>query len=56
MENLIYILIGIAWVAYALYSARQKAIKKQSAGMPPRGPSQSSPLSISGKHNNFVNN
>jgi len=49
MENLIYILIGIAWVAYSLYSARQKAIQKQqSAGMPSRGPSQSSPLPIPG--------
>jgi hypothetical protein len=49
MENLIYILIGIAWVAYSLYSARQKALQKQqSAGMPPRGPSQSSPLPIPG--------
>lgn len=47
MENLIYILIGIAWVAYSLYSARQKAIQKQ-AGLPPRGPSQSSPLPIPG--------
>jgi len=49
MENLIYILIGIAWVAYSLYSARQKAIQKQqSAGLPPKGPSQSSPLPIPG--------
>lgn len=49
MENFIYILIGIAWVAYSLYSARQKAIQKQqSAGMPPSGPSQSSPLPIPG--------
>jgi hypothetical protein len=49
MENLIYILIGIAWVAYSLYSARQKAIQKQQkAGMPPAGPSQSSPLPIPG--------
>lgn len=49
MENLIYILIGIAWVAYSLYSARQKAIQKQqSAGLPPSGPSQSSPLPIPG--------
>lgn len=47
MENLLYILIGIAWVAYSLYSARQKAIQKQ-AGLPPRGPSQSSPLPIPG--------
>jgi len=49
MENLLYILIGIAWVAYSLYTARQKAIQKQqSAGMPPSGPSQSSPLPIPG--------
>lgn len=49
MENLIYILIGIAWVGYSLYSARQKAIQKQqSAGLPPGGPSQSSPLPIPG--------
>lgn len=49
MENLIYILIGIAWVAYSLYSARQKAIKKQqSPGLPAQGPSQSSPLPIPG--------
>ncbi len=49
MENLIYILIGIAWVGYSLYSARQKAIQKQqSAGLPQGGPSQSSPLPIPG--------
>lgn len=49
MENLIYLLIGIAWVAYSLYSARQKAIQKQqSSGLPPRGPSPSSPLPIPG--------
>jgi hypothetical protein len=49
MENLIYILIGIAWVAYSVYTARQKAIQKQQGtGMPPRGPSQSSPLPIPG--------
>ena len=49
MKNLIYILIGIAWVAYSLYSTRQKAIRKQqSAGMPPTGPSQSSPLPLPG--------
>ncbi len=49
MENLIYILIGIAWVAYSLYSARQKAIQKQqSSGLPPSGPSPSSPLPIPG--------
>jgi len=49
MENIFYILIGIAWVAYSVYSARQKAMQKQqSAGLPPRGPSQSSPLPIPG--------
>jgi hypothetical protein len=49
MDNLLYIVIGIAWVAYSLYSARQKAIaKQQSSGLPPKGPSQSSPLPIPG--------
>ena len=49
MDNFFYVLIGVAWVAYSLYSARQKAIKKQqSQGLPPRGPSQSSPLPIPG--------
>jgi hypothetical protein len=49
MENLIYIIVGVAWVAYSLYTTRQKAIQKQqSAGMPPSGPSQSSPLPIPG--------
>ena len=49
MENFIYILIGIAWVAYSLYSARQKAIRKQqSPALPPSGPSPSSPLPIPG--------
>jgi len=49
MENYIYILIGIVWVAYSLYSARQKALKKQqSAGLPQGRPSQSSPLPIPG--------
>jgi len=49
MENYIYIIIGILWVAYSLYTARQKAIQKeQSAGNPPSGPSQSSPLPIPG--------
>ncbi len=49
MENLIYILIGVAWVGYSLYSARQKAIQKQqSSGMPQGGPSQSSPHPVPG--------
>jgi hypothetical protein len=52
MENLIYIIIGILWVAYSLYTARQKAIQKQqNAGLPPVGPSQSSPLPIPGNQN-----
>jgi hypothetical protein len=56
MENLIYILIGIAWVAYSLYSARQKAIQKQqSSGLPPQGPSQSSPLPIPGNQSGGKN-
>ncbi len=47
MEDYIYILVGIAWVAYSIYSARQKALQKQqSPGLPPKGPSQSSPLPI----------
>ncbi len=50
MEDYIYILVGIAWVAYSIYSARQKALQKQqSPGLPPKGPSQSSPLPIPGR-------
>lgn len=49
MENFFYILIGLVWVAYSIYTAKQKALqKKQSSGLPPRGPSQSSPLPIPG--------
>ncbi|MEI8048001.1 MAG: hypothetical protein WCI92_11525 [Bacteroidota bacterium] len=49
MENFIYILVGIVWVAYSLYSARQKAMQKQqSSDLPPSGPSSSSPLPIPG--------
>ncbi len=49
MGDYIYILIGIVWVAYTLYSARQKALQKQQdTGLPPSGPSQSSPLPIPG--------
>ena len=56
MENFIYILIGIAWVAYSIYSARQKAIQKQqSSGLPPQGPSQSSPLPIPGNQSGGKN-
>lgn len=48
-NNIIYIIGGIAWVAYSLYSARQKAIKKQqNTGLPAGGPSHSSPLPIPG--------
>ncbi len=49
MGDYIYILIGIIWVVYSLYSASQKAAqKKQENGLPPQGPSQSSPLPIPG--------
>jgi hypothetical protein len=49
MGDYIYILLGIAWVAYSIYSARQKALQKQqTSGLPPSGPSQSSPLPIPG--------
>ena len=49
MGDYIYILIGIIWVVYSLYSASQKeAQKKQDNGLPPKGPSQSSPLPIPG--------
>jgi hypothetical protein len=49
MGDYIYILIGIIWVIYSLYSASQKAAqKKQNSGLPPSGPSQSSPLPIPG--------
>jgi hypothetical protein len=49
MENFFYIVIGLVWVAYSIYSAKQKALQKQqSSGLPPRGPSQSSPLPIPG--------
>ena len=50
MGDYIYILLGIAWVAYSLYSARQKALRKQqTSGLPPREPSGSSPLPIPGQ-------
>jgi len=49
LENSIYIILGIIWVIYSLYSARQKALQKQqSKGIPPTGPSHSSPLPIPG--------
>ena len=49
MDNLFYILIGVAWVGYSLYSARQKSIQKQqSSRMPPGGPPQSSPFPTPG--------
>jgi len=41
--------MGIAWVAYSLYSARQKTIQKQqSSGLLPVGLSQPSPLPVPG--------
>ena len=49
MENFFYILVGLVWVGYSIYNAKQKALQKQqSSGLPPRGPSQSSPLPIPG--------
>jgi len=49
MENYIYIIIGIVWVIYSIYNTRQKALKKQqSRGLPPQGPSESSPIPGSG--------
>ena len=48
MEDYLYIIIGIVWVAYSIYSSRQKLLKKQSQGVPPGKPSQSSPLPIPG--------
>jgi hypothetical protein len=47
MENLLYVLLGILWVAYSLYSAKQKAIQKQKKQqIPGQRPSQSFPLPI----------
>jgi hypothetical protein len=47
MENLLYVLLGILWVAYSLYSAKQKASQKQKhSTIPPKGPSHSSPLPL----------
>jgi hypothetical protein len=44
MEDYLYIIIGIAWVAYSIYTSRQKALKKQAQGRPSGEPSQSTPL------------
>lgn len=47
MDDLIYVLIGIAWVGYSIYSASKKsAAKRQSAGVPTDRTSTSSPLPI----------
>lgn len=48
MDNFLYILLGIAWVGYSIYTARQKAIKKQNGGGVPVFPPESSPLPIPG--------
>jgi hypothetical protein len=48
MDDLLYVLLGIARVGYSLYSARQKALKKQSGEIPPDIPTESSPLPIPG--------
>jgi len=44
MEDYLYIIIGIAWVAYSIYTSRQKALKKQAQGRPTGEPSQSTTL------------
>jgi len=47
MDDLIYVLIGIAWIGYSLYSASKKsAARKQATGVPTNRPSTSSPLPI----------
>ncbi len=48
MEDFLYIIIGIAWVAYSIYSSRQKALKKQAQTRPGGEPSQSTTLPGSG--------
>lgn len=49
MEDYIYIIIGIAWVAYSIYTSRQKALKKQAQGNTAGEPSQSTPLPGGGR-------
>lgn len=49
MEDYYYILIGIAWVAYSIYTNRQKALKKQAQSRPAGEPSQSTPLPGGGR-------
>lgn len=44
MEDYLYIIIGIAWVAYSIYNSRQKALKKQAQRRPGGEPSQSTTL------------
>jgi hypothetical protein len=44
MEDYLYIIIGIAWVAYSIYNSRQKALKKQAQRRSGGEPSQSTPL------------
>lgn len=48
MDDLIYVLLGIAWVGYSIYTARQKALKKQQGEIPPVFTPDSSPLPIPG--------
>lgn len=55
MENLLYVLLGILWVAYSLYSAKQKTIQKQKKLQnPDQEPSSSSPLPIPGSEGKSV--
>lgn len=44
MEDYLYIIIGIAWVAYSIYNSRQKALKKQAQRRPGGEPSQSTTM------------
>jgi hypothetical protein len=44
MEDYLYIIIGIAWVAYSIYNSRQKALKKQAQNRPGGEPSQSTTM------------
>jgi len=48
MEDYLYVIIGIAWVAYSIYNSRQKALKKQAQRRPGGEPSQSTTLPGSG--------
>jgi hypothetical protein len=49
MDNFLYIILGILWVVYSIYSAKKKAEQRKASGNMPAGvPTQSSPLPIPG--------